>query len=93
MMIVCTKCQKFFHPEKNGVYIEELMPINTRSSRSEWEWKSYKLWTGDALVCRSCGHEIIAGFALRPLSEHYKQDYAAWLERVGPLRARVDDCP
>ena len=54
MMIVCTKCQKFFHPKKNGVYIEELMPTNTRNPRSEWE--SYKLWTGDALECRSCGH-------------------------------------
>ena len=38
MMIVCTKCQKFFHPKKNGVYVEELMPTDTRND-PPWEWE------------------------------------------------------
>jgi len=45
----------------------------------------YKLWDADLFECEECGVEIIAGFAQRPLAEHYQPTYAAQRERLKPI--------
>lgn len=94
MMIVCLKCEKFFHPYKNGVIVEEGMPITNRTTGEE-KWVSYKLWRADEVVCRSCDTHIVAGFAHHPFMEHYMEHYApykAQLEEANKLRAFIKDC-
>lgn len=91
-MIVCTKCNQFFHPKKNGVLVEEGMPRDTDQKRGEGHWLPYKLWQADLLECKGCGTEIIAGFGYVPLSEHYMPDYNRVKERLGPVRSFVKDC-
>ena len=95
MMIVCVKCGKFFHPKKNGVYVEEGMPAG--NGERWWEkdadedWKPYKLWRADLIECRNCGAEVIAGFARAPVREHFMPDYAAYKAQVD-VRVFVKDC-
>lgn len=83
-MIVCVKCRKFFHPKKNGVAVEEGMPVRD-------EWRPYKLWQADLLTCRSCGDDIIAGFGMRPIAEHFHTNYGQLKERFNPI-VFVEDC-
>lgn len=86
-MIVCLKCNKFYHPKKIGVAIEEGMPLGDGEV-----WGPYKLWQADLLECRSCGDEIVAGFGSQPIAERYQPDYAENVERFAPI-ARIEDCP
>lgn len=91
-MIVCTKCNQFFHPKKNGVLVEEGMPINNEQKRGEGNWLPYKLWMADLLECKGCGDTIIAGFSYEPVSEHYMSNYNHQKERYGPVVSFVKDC-
>jgi hypothetical protein len=92
-MIVCMKCQLFFHPKKNGVMVEEGMPVTTAYATLEerTEWKPYKLWHADLLECRGCGDQIVAGFARQPYSEHYHPDYNE-IKANDPPIVFVKDC-
>lgn len=96
MMIVCMQCKKFFHPLKNGVYVEEGKPGFGKNYRTETGWSSYKLWAADLVHCRECETEIVTGFASRPIAEHFKPDYNeirdALLER-DKLMVFIEDCP
>ena len=83
-MPVCVWCRLFFKPKKNGLTIEEGCPDGD-------EWAPYKLWHGDLWACRGCGAEIVIGFALHPLAEHYEPCYADMKARFAPA-FRVDDC-
>jgi hypothetical protein len=87
--MVCGQCRRFLKPKKNGVWIEEGMPVTQRDGSSSWG--PYKLWQADLWACRECGVEIVAGFGQSPVAEHYQTDYTAWVERHPPL-FRVDDC-
>lgn len=64
MKRICVKCQVEFKPEKNGVYVVEMMMKNT---------KVYKLWRADLLKCPVCGFLIVAGFAQYPMMEHFQK--------------------
>lgn len=85
---VCLRCRKFLRVKKNGVVIEEGSP------RAGGAWGPYKLWMGDLWRCPECGVEVIMGFGLKPLSEHFRRDYEATREdfRGDLLPGRVDDC-
>lgn len=95
---VCVPCQRFFRPDKNAVAVIEAAP---RVSEAEpgtsqpGNWKPYKLWMADRWKCQGCGATIVVGFGHAPLSEHYKPDFAAWVDSYtkeqGPL-LRVNDC-
>jgi len=61
---VCVKCQVEFKPEKNGIYVAEMMMKNT---------KVYKLWTADLLKCPVCGFLIVASFSQKA-AEHFEMD-------------------
>ena len=77
--LVCVKCQVGYRPDKNGVYLIEMA------------WKPpqpYKIWHSDMWCCPGCGHQVISGFADRPLSEHYQDNFDAILNNV--VRAAND---
>ena len=38
--------------------------------------KPYRLWHGDKWGCPSCGAEIVIGFGLKPLAEHFQPDFS-----------------
>lgn len=61
--------------KQNGVTVEELTE----------DGRPYKLWDAELLECVECGVEIIAGFGLSPLAEHYQPDYAAQRARLAPI--------
>lgn len=88
-MMVCVKCQLFFHPKKNGVTVEEGMPLSSRKGGDQWV--PYKLWHADILECRGCGTEVIAGFASRPIAEHYQEEYKSIKAQLCPV-VFVKDC-
>jgi hypothetical protein len=82
---VCVACGLFFKNRRNGVVIEERMPDGAGG------WKSYKLWGADLKECEGCGTQIVVGFGIRPIAEHYEPGYAETVRRLTPL-VRVDDC-
>ena len=84
---VCLRCHKFLRIKKNGVVIEEGLP-------NRGAWKPHKLWMGDLWRCPECGVEVVMGFGLNPLSEHFMPDYERTREsfRGDLLPGRVDDC-
>ena len=72
---VCTKCQRFYRPKKNGIVLLEGMPwgdnIEPGTSMPD-KWLPYKMWRADLWECKGCGHQIISGNSREPLWEHYK---------------------
>ena len=72
--VVC-QCGRIMQPEKNSVTVEELME----------DGSFYKLWDADLLRCPECGIEVITGFGLCPMAEHYQPTYAAHRERLAPI--------
>lgn len=88
---ICMTCKKFYRPKKNGVTIEEGMPLGVDSCGVSKEWVPYKLWRGDLMECKGCGHQIVYGFGLRPLAEHYQKDYDRIKESEGVI-AFIEDC-
>lgn len=83
--LVCLPCGKFFRPKKNGVWIEEGMPI------SKTEWGPYKIWQADLVECPSCRTEVVTGFGMKAAVEHFQPDYSKFREMAKPI-ARIDDC-
>lgn len=84
--LVCVKCMKFFRVKKQGVAIEEGMPLN-----DQLEWGSYKLWMADLHECPGCGAQIMAGFGWHPVAEHFQEGYQQTKDNLQPI-GRVDDC-
>lgn len=95
MKPVCIPCQRFFRCEKIGYYFIEGMPKHNGALPGTMEpenWQPYKVWVGDRWRCEGCGAEIISGFGLAPLSEHYQPDFATIAERTGATQLQVNDC-
>ena len=95
---VCVKCACFYRPKKNGYCLVEGMPNGTthpdeniRGHRKPEAWQPYKLWVADLWECPDCGHQMINGFASRPLAEHYQSNFKM---RAEACRAtlQVNDC-
>jgi hypothetical protein len=91
MKPVCVACERFYRPYKNGTFFLEMMPKDgSRRPESGTEdrdaWKPYKLWMGDLWRCGGCGHELIVGAGIVPISEHYKPEFA---EMVEAFRATI----
>jgi hypothetical protein len=68
-------CGRFMAVKKNSVTVEELME----------DGAPYKLWDADLWACDGCGVQVIAGFALRPIAEHWQPTYAATRARLMPI--------
>jgi hypothetical protein len=91
---ICVKCQRFYHPQKNGVIFLEGMPRfeGAPAGREGAEfWQPYKLWRGDLWECRGCGHQIISGVARDPITEHYMPGFREVVEMLKPMM-QVNDC-
>jgi len=91
----CLKCKCFYRPEKNGFRIIEGMPIcdyngeNIRGNNKPECWKPYKVWEADLWECPECHHQLITGFGMRPLSEHYKDDFE---KLSATAKVQINDC-
>ena len=89
---ICVKCKRFYRPEKNGVFALEQMPnaVDARPGlEDEANWLPYKIWRADLYKCHGCGDEIITGYGVHPLSEHYEPKFATALAFVTHT---VNDC-
>lgn len=67
----CAKCNTVMRCEKNEVYVIEMA-----------DFGPYKIWFADLWICPGCGNEVIAGFAVEPLAEHYEDHFQKWLARA-----------
>lgn len=67
---VCAKCNVSLRPETNGVAVAEMFQDDR---------EIYKIWDCDLWKCPGCGVEIILGFADRPLTEHFSDNFDAAL--------------
>ena len=94
MKPICVKCQLFYQPQRIGVSLLEQMPDADRSGVIDGiHWHPYKLWMGDQWRCDGCGSEIIVGVGMKPLAEHFEDNFAAELEYAGGDSVlRVNDC-
>lgn len=92
----CLKCRCFYRPKRNGYRIVEGMPNGTvmpgeeniRGLAKPEAWQPYKLWVADLWQCPDCGHELVTGWGVNPLSEHYKPGFS---ELIGGL-VQINDC-
>ena len=60
------------------------------------KWEPYKIWQADLWACPSCGHELIVGAGLRPMSERHMSDFEVIKNRYDSAYSggmvRVNDC-
>lgn len=99
---VCVACQRFYRPHRNSVRVNEKMPIQTderdapRGTEAPHLWRDYKLWMADLWKCEGCGHEMVTGFGMQPVAEHYERDRYAreieYAESRGCPVITVNDC-
>lgn len=98
MKPICVKCQRFYRMVKSGFYFIEAMPVAGGDGPAEpgtaepHRWTPYKVWAGDKWQCEGCGHELVKGTGRLPLSEHFKPDFAATVERLDAAQLQVNDC-
>lgn len=92
MKPICVKCRKFYRLHKMGVAVEEgMLGVSRIPSSDSSGWSPYKLWMANLFKCPKCGHEVIHGFGLSPMSEHYQPDYLEIRGRIPPY-IFVPDC-
>lgn len=94
MKPICTPCQRFFRPLKNGKPFIEGYPTHNEAEPGTVEpdsWRPYKLWMGDEWVCHGCGATIIVGCGSQPIAEHYQKDFTEIVEKFQP-KLQVNDC-
>lgn len=92
---ICVKCHRFFKVKKSGYYFIEGMPKENNAPsglEAPDRWQPYKLWAGDLMECKGCGTQIIYGFGMAPISEHYKDGFKEAVERLGADQFQVNDC-
>jgi hypothetical protein len=92
---ICVTCKRFFKPARNGQIVLEQMPAREGVQPGvgdEEGWRPYKLWMADLMRCDGCGTEIVYGFGMNPLSEHYREGFEEWLEVSRDGMVVVNDC-
>jgi hypothetical protein len=91
---ICVPCQRFYRPEKTGVFFLEGAPIDNYQvpgKDNPTGWKPYKLWHGDLWKCHGCGHTIISGTGFNPVLEQHMTDFEQRCEAAQPIM-QVNDC-
>lgn len=91
---ICVRCQRFYRLIKAGVGTLEQMPIVSGAqpgTATPEQWKPYKLWLADLWECKGCGHQIVSGSGLGPVSHHFYIDFEASLKTYGK-DVIVNDC-
>ena len=95
MWPICIKCSRFFQAVKNGYWFTEGMPVvdDARPGNEDADkWKPYKVWASDKLECPGCGAQILAGFAQKPIREHYMIDFEEVRKKLKADQFQVNDC-
>ena len=94
MKPACVKCQRFYRVKKNGFKFVEGMPIGSNvppGTEAPGMWSPYKLWACDLWRCDGCGHELLSGYANRPIVEHYQEGFADAVKAEG-ADLQINDC-
>ena len=88
----CLKCQRFYRVKKNGFIWLEQMPLPNAAPGIETPeaWKPYKIWASDLFECEGCGHQLISGHGIRPISEHYQTE--AFAHNMQFIEGTINDC-
>jgi hypothetical protein len=42
----------------------------------------YKIWAADLWECPDCGHQVILGYGVHAIAEHYQDGFAHYLNDV-----------
>lgn len=99
----CVKCRCFYRPKTNGVRVIEAMPRpfegestirpneKIAGRRQPAVWQPYKLWVADLWECPDCGHELITGWAQKPMMERHEPDFNLTCLREHPV-VQINDC-
>ena len=93
MKPICVKCQRFYRPHHTGRRFVEGMPRETPAlpgTAEPQKWRPYKVWQGDEWICHGCGHLIIVGTGLAPISERHHDQFVKDLAEATYLQ--VNDC-
>ena len=94
MKPICSSCQRFFRPTKNGIAFIEGMPNENGApigKRAPSAWRPYKLWMGGEWSCPDCGAVIIVGCGAAPINEHYREGFARDVKTYGAT-LQINDC-
>jgi hypothetical protein len=95
MKPICVPCRRFYRPHRNGTYFVESKPIGgvTHPPGNEAPecWEPYKLWQGDLWKCMGCGHELIVGTGLLPISQDYMPGFKEDIE-LTRAKITINDC-
>lgn len=86
---ICVKCELFYKPKKNGVYVIEGMPKTSKTA--EHAWVPYKLWCADLWECKGCGDQIIDRSGLHEIAIQHQPDFQKLCDEFKPL-LQVNDC-
>ena len=76
--LVCVTCEIELKPECNGTLVVETARFGP-----------CKLWHADMWKCPACGKEIVAGFGLEPIAEHYEPNFADIMREETKIARRV----
>ena len=69
----CVPCKTYLRPRKNDIYVLQTMDdIGT----------PYKIWNADLWECPTCGTQVILGYGVNHISEHYEPEFASWMKQV-----------
>jgi DNA-directed RNA polymerase subunit RPC12/RpoP len=69
----CVPCQTYLRPRKNDIYVLETMSDPERP---------YKVWNADLWECPDCGHQVILGYGMHEVAEHFEPDFQDYLQMV-----------
>jgi hypothetical protein len=97
MKPICVGCQRFYRLKISGFHFTEAMPTSgetpaTPGTAEPERWQPYKLWVGDLWRCQGCGHLLVSGVAMLPISEHYQDDFAELSLMAQFRQLQVNDC-
>ncbi len=68
----CVPCQTYLRPRKNEIVVLE----------TDDRHKPYKIWLADLWECPDCSHQVILGYGLHAISEHYMIGFDQYLKQV-----------
>ena len=74
--LVCVPCQRQYKVVKNGNYVIGMFSILPQP------YQPYRIQNGDRWECPHCGHQIIAGFAVVSVAEHFEDKFQELLEKA-----------
>lgn len=70
---ICIKCRIEFRPLENGITVIDMFSQPP---------KPYRVTHADLFECPICKKQIVSGFALKPLAEHFEDKFKFWLRKA-----------